>query len=86
MKYTFTTDDQSTAFFDEISGEMIALFNISQDDAVGRINRQWKGQSFVGPDDLIYHETAVFWAKTLYYGVRVKWWLNPPGLAPRPYP
>jgi hypothetical protein len=86
MSYTFTTDDESSAFIDEIAATMVALFGIHREEAVGRINQFWNGQSFTGPLDLIYHEDQEFWAKTVCYGADVMWWLDPPGLAPRPYP
>ena len=86
MIYTFTTDAQSRAFFDEIATRLVALFTIGHEEAVGRMNRLWNGQVFTGPDDLIYHEDEDFWANTVFYGGDSKWWTNPPGLKPLPYP
>jgi hypothetical protein len=86
MSYTFATDAQSRAFFDEIAARMMNLFTIGREEAVGRMNRLWEGQTFIGPDDLIYHEDEEFWANTVFYGGDSKWWTNPPDLKPLPYP
>ncbi|BCU78294.1 hypothetical protein [Luteolibacter sp. LG18] len=86
MDYTFETDEMSKAFCDRIAEQMVALFGIDAEEAVGRMNRLWKGQSFVGPDDLIYHEDEVFWANLVYFGGDSNWWENPPDLKPLPYP
>lgn len=85
MKFDFTTDAKSRAFCKTIATEMVGLFGIPLDEAVGRINRHWKGQSFVGEDEMIYHETEDFWAKEIYFERWPQWWTvsNP---KPRPYP
>lgn len=84
MNFLFETDSESEAFCERIAQEMVRLFGISPDEAVGRINNAWKGLSIVG-DDLIYHETEEYWANNIYYGKESEWWLSPPGLKPRPY-
>ncbi len=86
MSYEFTTDAESKEFFDQIAGRMVALFGIEPAEAVGRMNRLWKGQSFVGTDTLIYHEDEDFWANNVYYGGDAQWWRNPADLKPLPYP
>jgi hypothetical protein len=84
--FIFETDDQSTAFCEEIARQMVELFGITHEEAIGRINRDWRGLKIVGPDDVIYHEDEIYWAKTIYYGKGSNWWLNPANLKPRPYP
>lgn len=86
MSYTFITDAESRAFFDEIALRMVTLFAIEPEEAVGRMNKLWDGQAFIGPDDLIYHEDEDFWANTVFYGGDSMWWTNPPKLKPLPYP
>jgi hypothetical protein len=66
MSFTFTTDTQSNAFFEEIASRMVALFRVGHEEAVGRMNRLWSGQTFTGPDDLIYHEDEDFWANMCF--------------------
>jgi hypothetical protein len=34
----------------------------------------------------VLHETADYWAKTIYYGHGVPWWRGEEGLTPTPYP
>lgn len=85
-EYEFDTDKQSKAFFDEIALRIFQLFAIDEAEAIGRMNRLWRGQKFIGPDDLIYHEDEDFWAYTVYYGGDQNWWENPSKLKPLPYP
>ena len=84
--FEFTTDSQSVVFCEKIADQMVALFRVSLDEAIGRINRDWQGLEIVGPHDVIYHEDEEYWAKTIYFGNGSNWWLNPPGLKPRSYP
>lgn len=84
MKFKFETDAKSQAFCESIAHEMVRLFGISSDEAVGRINKEWRNQSIVG-DDIIYHETEDYWAKNIYFGKSSEWWLSPPGLKPKRY-
>ncbi len=85
-KFLFETDQQSEEFCLRIAQEMMMLFGITELEAIGRINRQWQGQKIVGPDLMIYHEDEEFWAKTIYYGPGVYWWLGEEGLDPQPFP
>jgi hypothetical protein len=66
-RFEFTTDVDLTAFCEAIVNRMVSLFGITFDEAVGRLNRDWKGLNITG-DDVIYHETKDYWAKTIYYG------------------
>lgn len=84
--YTFQTDEQSREFCEGILQEMVRRFGVSETEALGRINRAWSGLEIVGDDDLIYHEDEEYWAQNIYYGKDSEWWLDPPGLAPLPYP
>jgi hypothetical protein len=59
---------------------------------VARINRAWSepGDSGRNPRiwivglDLVYHETADYWAANIYYGKDSFWWL--PDADPQPLP
>ncbi len=84
--YSFQVNEQSRLFCDEIVSKMIQLFDISESEAMGRINRQWKGDDFLDEYDIRYHETAGYWAKDMYYGWDSFWWTHPPNLKPTPYP
>jgi hypothetical protein len=83
--FIFEMDDQSSAFCKEIAQQMVELFGITHEEAIGRINRDWGGLKIVGNVDVIYHEDETYWAKTIYYGKDSNWWLNPVSLKPRPY-
>ncbi|MEM7346680.1 MAG: hypothetical protein AAF485_20750 [Chloroflexota bacterium] len=75
MNFEFFTDDESHDYCIEIMGEMRSLFNISEEEAVARMNREWKGLHLIG-DDLIYHESPSFWAKNICYGSESHWWVD----------
>lgn len=85
MIFTFETDEESYLFCEEIAKTMVALFDISLAEAIGRVNRQWKGNNFLGPTDSRYHEDEAFWAKDIYYGANSCWWKNPSNLKPLPF-
>ena len=83
-RYEFVVDAEARSFCDEIIDEMTCL-GIPQSEAVGRLNRRWRGIDFK-QEDVRFHETAEFWAKDIYYGHDSYWWIEPPGLKPTSYP
>lgn len=84
--FSFKTDEQSFEFCKSIIQEMVMLFGIDKDEAIGRMNRLWTGLEFLGDEDLIYHEDEEYWANTIYYGKGSFWWKEPDDLKPLPYP
>lgn len=80
--------DEARAYIEQIAGEMVALFNVTLSEAVGRINRFWLGKEFTSAVqvDVLLHEEPTTWAKTVYYGRDSQWWLGEDDLQPRPYP
>jgi len=40
----------------------------SQDAAAQKMNELWKGLSFLGDDDLIYHQDVDYWADVIVFG------------------
>jgi hypothetical protein len=84
MTFTFTTDEQSESFCRAIVDGMIELFGITEDEAIGRVNRQWNGMVLIGDELAIYHEDEDYWASAIYFGKNSRWWNNPPDLKPRP--
>jgi len=85
-KFEFKTDAQSLTFCENIIARMMILFGITVEEAISRINRDWRGLKLIGAEDVIYHEDEEYWAKTIYYGKGSNWWLNAQNLKPRPYP
>lgn len=82
-EYEFEVDSDGGRFCEEIVEVMVNHFGITRDEAVERINRHWRGQKILG-EDVIYHEDAEYWAKTIFYGKDSLWWLEEDDLAPRP--
>ncbi len=85
-------DPEAQEFCEKIVSEMVSLFSITQEEAVSRVNLQWKHlRAIGGKEELIYHEDEKFWAQEIYYGPDSYWWLedkarserNLPKLAPR---
>jgi hypothetical protein len=85
-EFIFETDAKGYAFCREIAVEMVKFFKISDEEAVGRINRQWKNAPFTKTEDIAYHETAEYWAKAIYFGKDSYWWKGEENLKPIPYP
>ena len=91
--WQFLTDAESDAFCRQIVADLARLFGVPTDEAVGRINRQWRGLAFVG-EDIIYHETPEYWAHVMYLGKDSSWWITDEKreqkelgpVVPKPYP
>ncbi len=84
-KLTFVVDAQGEEYCAEIASEMVSLFGVTEEEAFGRINDFFKHQEIVGELDPVYHELPDYWAKTMYYGPGVYWWLEGQELHPRAY-
>ena len=85
QEYQFGVNDEAESFCDQIVGRVVQLFGITEDEAVGRMNRQWRGLDFE-KEDLRYHQLPDDWAGDLYYGADSYWWMKPAGLHAKPYP
>jgi hypothetical protein len=92
-KYEFKTDEQAEAFCDKIAECMVSFFSISLDEAIARVNQQWKGQAIVGLD-IVYHKDPENWAKDIYWTADSYWELSGearerlrlPPVKPKPLP
>jgi hypothetical protein len=84
----FATNEETNAYCLEIVSSMTTLFGIKQSEAIGRINRKWRGMEFVEKEDVaaLLHETPGDWARIIYFGPSVNWWEDPASLEPVPYP
>ncbi len=85
-RFSFPTDRQAEMFCWSIVQTMVQFFHISESEAVGRVNRHFQGQAFKGDNDMIYHETEEFWARTIYYEEGCYWWIEGCELYPKPFP
>ena len=47
---------------------MMLFFGVTEENAISKINEQWKHTSILGDDNLIYHELPDHWAKWLFFG------------------
>lgn len=84
-KFEFQATGSSLALCENIVDRMMELFGISEDEALGRVNRQWRGFQFEDLD-IVCHETDDYWANQIYFGSGSYWWSKPAGLKPLPYP
>ncbi|SDM30485.1 hypothetical protein [Paenibacillus jilunlii] len=85
-KFRYGTTEEAQEFCEGIMIEMIKLFNISEEEAWGRVNDFWKSP-FKEDYDISYHETFNYWANTIYFGKEARWWKreSDPTLMPVPY-
>lgn len=74
--FDFNTDAESQEYCEEIVCEIIALFGLTRNESIRRVNQYWKGTSIIGDDHVIYHENTDYWAKDICYGHESRWWLN----------
>ncbi|NJL27460.1 MAG: hypothetical protein HC897_05965 [Thermoanaerobaculia bacterium] len=84
-EWSFECDEQFEQFCLEIAAEMLCKHGISEEEALGRINRHWAGQSFFG-EDIVYHDDAETWANNIYYGADSFWWIDGTNPEPAPFP
>lgn len=75
-KFLFAVDQEAESFWEEVAEKMVILFNISKDEAIGRINEQWKNTIIGGSDHITYHENTEYWAQFIYYENGTYWWLD----------
>jgi hypothetical protein len=87
-RFTIKLDSEGEEFFNEVVDKLIELFEITEEEAIGRINRYWGKTDFTGKEYLIIsHDGEEEWAKTLYYGKESHWWLRKgEKIEPIPYP
>jgi hypothetical protein len=74
--WEFTTNAKSDASCRRIAAEMVRLFGVSDEEAIGRINQAWRGLDLGGEGDLIYHELPDHWAQTIYRSDELFWWVT----------
>ena len=93
--WTFPTDAELTAWCHQIAGQLVARFGVSRQEAIGRINRDWRLRYCLGPYVyLAYHEDPEYWADEIYFGKDSRWWMVPEDrerlglgpIAPVPHP
>ncbi|MCY9698413.1 hypothetical protein [Paenibacillus alginolyticus] len=87
--FVFKTNQESDDFCKRIAGSMVELFCISREEAIRRINNQWRGVDLTGDMvELITHELPNDWAYIIYYGHGSRWWKrkDDPTLKPIPFP
>lgn len=72
-------DADALAFLQEIEDALVECFDdVTAEDANRRVN-EWSrfGDEPIVGDHMIYHESPVYWAKSIYYGRR-DWWREHP--------
>jgi hypothetical protein len=75
-------------YLSETAEAMMRLFNISEDEAIGRIAQEF-GHWDLGDDEecwMLGHEEPEYWAHWTYYGDILWWLMEPQELTPQPYP
>lgn len=91
IKLEIKGTDEAIAALEEIVEEMVAIFEVSGDEARGRVNREfsWRSEGFYDDDGLLLltHEDPYTWAMHIYYGKESFWWVNQDqNLRPLPFP
>jgi hypothetical protein len=54
-------------YFREIAARMVLTFDLPRAEAVARINRHWRGQTFDKRNDLVLHAPPDYWALVIYF-------------------
>lgn len=88
--FNIPATSEAIQVFHEVKTEMMLLFGIEEEEAVGRINRHWQGRQFLSEMELLvlchdHHDE--YWAKTIWYGPQSFWWVKDEStLSPLPWP
>ncbi|QYR19156.1 hypothetical protein KZ483_14390 [Paenibacillus sp. sptzw28] len=88
-KYKFISKKDSYFICELIARAMIEEFGITEEEAVGRMNKLWGKYSTPIDEDeeFLNLETPRDWAYIIYYGEDSEWWNKSKSvLTPRPYP
>ena len=74
-EFDIPATDMAVEYFREIAETMVQLYSIPRSEAVGRIRKFWRGQSFLTQDEtrLMTHQVPEIWAKLIYYGRKGNW-------------
>lgn len=84
-QFAFATNPEIEAYFNKVVDVLIADFGISEEEAVGRVNRTYGSYDVLG-DTTLTHEWAKDTAYQLYYGPDQMYWKPGAVLTPVPYP
>jgi hypothetical protein len=87
IRFAFDTDAKSQQYCEDIVSAMMGFFAITEEEAVGRVNRQWSRLGkMTGEYNWLYHESPEDWAKIIYYGPDTRWWDERVQKVPQPFP
>ena len=83
--FTFATTPELDVYFDLVVSVLIRDFGVTEEEAVGRVNRTFGGHDVIG-DKYLTHEWAKDTAYQIYYGPNQMYWKPDAALTPVPYP
>lgn len=84
-KFRIKMSAKAEWYSEEIVKQLMGLFSISYEEAVGRFNKHWPNLDEIGDDDMFYHMLPEEWAHEIYYGAGTYWWDKDHELKPLPY-
>jgi hypothetical protein len=64
--FNFITDNESEEYCLEIVQAILDTYKVSQQEAIDLVNLQWQGETIIGEDDWIYHDSPIDWAKRIH--------------------
>ena len=73
--FTFDADERAKSYGLKIARAMVRLFDIPLSEAIGRINRDFKGKKIFGPNQF-YRRDSEEWARRIYYEPGTYWWVD----------
>ncbi|MCP9622557.1 hypothetical protein FOH10_34395 [Nocardia otitidiscaviarum] len=82
--FAFWVDTRAAEYFREIIREMVESYEISESEAIARINERFIGLVFTG-ENIIYHEPESYWARDIIFGHDV-WWKDSESISRIPPP
>ena len=75
VKFEFEVDEESYEYCCEIADKMVEFFCISYEEAIARVNSQWRENIMIGYERLLFHELPEDWANHIYYTHDSYWWM-----------
>lgn len=75
IELEFKTDNEAYEYCMLIIKDMITSFNITEEEAVDRMNSDWGHIEKIDKDDIMFHEEPDYWSRKIYYNSDCYWWL-----------
>ncbi len=76
MQFSFDTDEESFEFAVDVVKALSIGFNMSEENALKLVNKEWGYIKLFHKDHPFHHELPEYFGNELFFGHSSKWWLT----------